>query len=211
MTSDADKEPKPISADAAADETFLHRWSRRKHEACADADSAPVVTDAAPTPTLSSEQPMLTDADMPPIESLGEDSDYGPFMSSGVSDALRRQALRKLFTLPSVNQREVLNSEYYDCHGFEPLGSIVTHEMKEEMEREAQKLKETLKASLLQTDDVERSPVVTAALSLKQEGLTTPTQDSIGGEKPADVLAERSENVTPNHPANRKLTKRLPT
>jgi len=42
----------------------------------------------------------LTDADMPPIESLDEDSDYAQFLSPQVGTGLRRRALRKLFRLP---------------------------------------------------------------------------------------------------------------
>ena len=85
---------------------------------------------------------MLTDADMPAIESLGTDSDYSPFMSPGVSEELRRKALQKLFRLPQFSQRDPLDGEYYDCHGYEPLGDVITYDMREEMAREAQKLKE---------------------------------------------------------------------
>lgn len=134
--------------DTAAD-SFLRRWSRRKQEARVGQNGSPLTESSAPaTPekVLTDSAPaapekVLTDADMPPIESLGEKSDFSMFLSPGVSDALRRRALRKLFTLPSVNQRCPLDSEYYDCHGYEPLGNIVTHEMREEMERAAQQLR----------------------------------------------------------------------
>ena len=52
-----------------------------------------VIADAEEKP---SDAP-LTDADMPPIETLTEDSDYTGFMSPEVSEELRKLALRKLF------------------------------------------------------------------------------------------------------------------
>ena len=126
---------------AAGEEGFLRRWSRRK-QAVQTAGPVPVPRQPAP----------LTDADMPPIESLTEDSDYSLFLSPGVSEELRGAALRRLFHSPRFNERCPLDSEYYDCHGFTPLGSVVTHEMREELEREAAKLKEKARGALLDTD-----------------------------------------------------------
>jgi hypothetical protein len=129
------------------EEAFLHRWSRRKQETQArEAEVAGQDVEIAEPPAPQS---VLTDADMPPIESLNEKSDFSVFLSSGVSETLRRQALRKLFLLPSINQRCPLDSEYHDCHGFEPLGKTITHEMREEMERAAQKLKEAAVSALV--------------------------------------------------------------
>lgn len=120
------------------EETFLRRWSRRKHETvreeASEAPPPPAAADAAPPPA-----PVLTDADMPPIESLTPESDFSGFMSPGVSEALRQQALRVLFRSPSLNVRCPLDSEYYDCANTTPLGSIITHDMREEMAREAKK------------------------------------------------------------------------
>lgn len=127
----------PLSA-PAGDESFLRRWSRRKHEAEAVEDRAPPAADPV-APPHDPPAPVLTDADMPPIESLTPDSDFSGFMSPGVSEALRQQALRVLFRSPGLNVRCPLDSEYYDCANMTPLGSVVTHEMREEMEREAKK------------------------------------------------------------------------
>lgn len=124
----------------ARPDSFLGRWSRRKWESRLERNHAPVVeaNGTSVTPLKA-----LTDADMPSIESLDEQSDFSAFLSPGVSEELRRRALRKLFTLPSVNQRCPLDSEYYDCHGGEPLGNIVTHEMREELERVARELEKS--------------------------------------------------------------------
>lgn len=62
---------------------FLSRWSRRKAAA----------RPAEVEPAAPAEQPVL-----PPIESLGADSDYGVFLARGVGAAVQRQALQKAWT-----------------------------------------------------------------------------------------------------------------
>jgi hypothetical protein len=131
----------PGGETAGIEEGLVQRWSRRKAEV-SRSESAPR-EQSGPPPAEPAKA--LTDADMPPIESLNEKSDYSPFLSPGVSEELRRLAFRRLFRLPEFNQRFELDSEYYDCTSLEPLGSIVTHDMREEMKRAAEKLAETLK------------------------------------------------------------------
>jgi hypothetical protein len=125
---------------SAGDETFLRRWSRRKQAAGGDHPTSndPFPPEPVPAPQ-SPPAPVLTDEDMPPIESLTPESDFSGFMSPGVSEGLRQRALRVLFRSPQLNARCPLDSEYYDCANMTPLGSIITHEMREEMEREAEK------------------------------------------------------------------------
>lgn len=146
MSSTRDKPERPVvpnEAKRGGDEAFLRRWSRRKQEARAQPVTVPPAEPPQAAESPKEPEKVLTDADMPPVESLNEKSDFSLFMSAGVSEELRRRALRKLFELPSINQRCPLDGEWYDCHGFEPLGNIITHEMREEMEREALKLKES--------------------------------------------------------------------
>jgi len=135
---------KPADADtpdASEEESFLARWSKRKHASIKQSDAsepAPISAGAEPAAAAT---PVLTDKDMPPIESITEDSDVSGFFSPGVSEELRRLALHKLFHLPAFNTRCPLDSEYYDyMANLTPLGSVVTHEMREQMEREAEKL-----------------------------------------------------------------------
>ncbi len=138
-------------------ESTLSRWSRRKLEARQEAEAKtsvvdPVETEGSPEPTedqaeeLAEKQAVLTDADMPDIESLTEESDFSCFMSSGVSDELRNLALRKLFRAPVFNIRDGLDEYDDDFTTFEKLGDIVTSDMKHRMEIEEQKLKEALAA-----------------------------------------------------------------
>ncbi len=133
-------------------ESVLSRWSRRKHEA---EQATPVPEPAAPAeiegepPVVAVEaetQPPLTDADMPPIESLTEDSDFSSFMSAGVSDELRNLALRKLFRAPVFNIRDGLDEYDEDYTSFEKLGDIVTADMKHQIEVQERKLREKLAA-----------------------------------------------------------------
>jgi hypothetical protein len=120
---------------------FLARWSRRKLEARAGSgDDSPEVLQTeephAVPPVAAPPERELTDADMPPLDSLTADSDFTPFMSQGVSDGLRRLALRKLFSQPSFNITDGLNDYDEDFTEFAGLGSVVTHEMKRLLKRE---------------------------------------------------------------------------
>lgn len=133
------RENRPAQDPAGRREDFLERWSRRKLETQhADQDAvvseSDAVTDSVSVP--DEREAVLTDADMPPIETLKEDSDYSPFLSPGVSDDLRHQALRKLFAQPDFNITDGLNDYDEDYTHFTGLGKVVTHEMKRMLQRE---------------------------------------------------------------------------
>ena len=127
------------------DEDFLSRWSRRK-QAVGKGDKQPASMPAATVvdrqsreavPEVGEDQrPELTDADMPPLDSLDSDSDFSLFMSPGVSEQLRAQALRKLFHLPAFNVTDGLNDYDEDYTQFAGLGNVVTQEMKRMLKRE---------------------------------------------------------------------------
>ncbi len=127
----------------ARDEGFLSRWSRRKREAIAPEQLANVDARAdqsviAKTPARDAVEPTnaKTDADMPPIETLDENSDYSPFLSPKVSQKLRSVALRKLFHMAAFNIRDGLDDYDEDFTVFEPLGDTITADMRHQMERE---------------------------------------------------------------------------
>ena len=65
--------------------------------------------------------PLLGDADMPPLDSLGPESDYSGFLSPGVSEELRRLALRKLFHSPLFNVTDGLDDYDDDFTSFAVL------------------------------------------------------------------------------------------
>ena len=124
-------------------ESRLARWSRRKAQ---QQSQVPVVSPDSPDEELSSDStelvaaeiaddeavlpvlPVLTDADMPPVESLHADSDFSGFLSPGVSEELRKLALRKMFALPSFQIRDGLDDYDDDFTVYEPLGDTVTND-----------------------------------------------------------------------------------
>ncbi|MET0090570.1 MAG: DUF3306 domain-containing protein [Candidatus Thiodiazotropha sp.] len=115
------------------DESFLNRWSRRKLEA----ETTPVDEPA----------PLLTDADMPPLESLDEQSEYRGFLSPGVSEGLRQAALQKLFSSSCFNVCDGLDDYAEDFTRFEKLGDLVTANLRHRLQKEAQRLAERADAA----------------------------------------------------------------
>jgi len=147
------------------DESVLSRWSRRKLEVEQATVSAEQTSPVEASTTLNQpladeiEAPPLTDADMPDIESLTEESDYSGFMSAGVSDELRNLALRKLFRAPVFNIRDGLDEYDEDYTYFEKLGDIVTCDMKHQVEMQEQKLREALEAENEASEEAELEDV----------------------------------------------------
>lgn len=131
-------------------ENFLSRWSRRKRQArslldeTAEAQELAVPFESSSTadfePAEPATQTPVTDADLPPLETLDENSDYSGFLSPGVSDALRQRALRKLFASSKFQYRDGLDDYDEDYNKFEPLGGTVTADMRHRMQVEAERL-----------------------------------------------------------------------
>ena len=135
----------------------LRRWARRKREVAREkqqaadearrgavSEEARDVRDStgdASEPTVVEEN-VLADEDMPPLDSLDEDSDYSDFLSPGVSEALRRRALRKLFSSAVFNIPDGLDDYDDDFTSFQALGDIVTSDMKHQAEMEAERAKQ---------------------------------------------------------------------
>ena len=142
MTREADKDQANSQEPLADREGFLRRWSRRKQAARDGQETAeePASPSVSPSPEhreLPAEKAReLTDQDMPPLESLDENSDYSGFLSPKVSEDLRRLALRKLFHLPQFNVTDGLDDYAEDYTTFKALGGVVTHEMRRLLERE---------------------------------------------------------------------------
>lgn len=175
-----------------AGESVLSRWSRRKLEA----EQAPAsVEQASPVEPIASlnepvaeavEAPQLTDADMPDIESLTEDSDFSGFMSAGVSDELRNLALRKLFRAPVFNIRDGLDEYDEDYTSFEKLGDIVTCDMKHQVEMQEQKLRE----ALANEDEVGAEAELEDVESIDDEDeADIETEDGVNRTRQADAAA----------------------
>lgn len=125
---------------------FMQRWSQRKIETQSltsemlfDEKNIAISESKEPAPVVAK-----TDADMIPIDQLTEESDFSDFLSPKVSATLRKHALRKLFHMPFLNVVDGLDDYAEDYTNFEPLGDIVTHEMKRMFEREKLKAEQEL-------------------------------------------------------------------
>ncbi|MCF6191085.1 MAG: DUF3306 domain-containing protein [Cocleimonas sp.] len=140
----------------AEKEGFASRWSRRKQEVAKEADVAvedgdvevvdriirePIIDEETLAEQRLEKLNELTDEDMPDIETLNEDSDFSGFMSTGVSETLRKMALQKLFHGKTYNIRDGLDEYDGDYTSFEKLDpSVITCDMKHILEVEAEKL-----------------------------------------------------------------------
>jgi hypothetical protein len=103
-------------------ERFVSRWSRLKREAGAieSATLSPATAQATPTgddralplepAPASAAEPTASEAiALPPIESLTAESDFAAFMQPKVPEALKRQALKKMFSDPHFNVMDGLD------------------------------------------------------------------------------------------------------
>ena len=194
-----DRAASPLPEPASGEEGFLTRWSRRKHavrggQAVAD----DVVAETAPPEPESTEvagEPCepLTDADMPPIDTLDEQSDYAGFMSPEVSEELRRAALRKLFQLPQFNVRDGLNDYDEDYTTFPELGGMITHEMRRMLERqEAQALAADAEAAEAEVTPPEFDGTPAVQSSSKSTDETAPPDGTAADNAP--ITPEKSEH-----------------
>ncbi len=113
-----------------SDEGFYRRWSEKKQAA-----QQPVVELEEPV----DEEQQPSDADMPPLESLNEDSDYSGFLSPKVSEQLRQLALDKLFHSAAFNVCDGLDDYAEDFTSFEKLGNVMTADLRHRLEQEALK------------------------------------------------------------------------
>lgn len=133
-----------------SNESFLSRWARRKAEQQSDIPEADDIS--APAEALS-EQPTVapddlppppSDEDMPAIESLDESSDYSQFFSPNVSEALRQQALKKLFRLPEFNVRDGLNDYDGDFSQMPALSAEVAQQLRSWFDEQKEAFHEAL-------------------------------------------------------------------
>lgn len=161
--------PNPDGDVPRSGESLFSRFHRRKTEArLAEHVPTEVVSEAAPDeatlPVVASSTAGAakiderTDADMPPLESLSEDSDFTGFLSPKVSESLRRAALRKLFHGEGFNVIDELDDYAEDFTTFETLGDIITADMHHRIELEARKSAEAAKQALLPSDETTTEP-----------------------------------------------------
>lgn len=125
--------------------SFLSRWSQRKLEQQSTSPSevqplsqpeidpcevGAVVPDDLADDPIGEEACVLTDEDMPALETLHEGSDFSQFFSNGVSDELRDLALQRLFRLPEFNLRDGLNDYDEDFSRMTALSEAVVSQLR---------------------------------------------------------------------------------
>ncbi len=143
------------SGDTAREDSFLARWSRRKHEAehgglveeteaataSVDTDTDAPATDdtveATPSTPARDAEPSDTAAapDLPHPDTLEPNSDFSAYLTKRVSSAFRRAAMRRLFSSPAFNVRDGLDDYDEDYTQFQSLGNTVTAHMRHHTER----------------------------------------------------------------------------
>jgi len=181
---------------------FLQNWSRRKLDAQTETREIlnndlelTTVSDAMSSQVTTSEMTEFkTDEDMTPIEQLNEESNYCDFLSPNVSDALRKQALRKLFHMPHLNIIDGLDDYAEDYTSFAALGDIIPHEMKRMLEREKEK-------ALAEAKETEAKETEAKELAEKHEKSTL-NNDS----DPDDELDAEIESAELEHEDNDNLS-----
>lgn len=102
------------------EESFLNRWSRRKHAAArGDALAEPAPQPPAPPPASPAPGPIK---ELPSLESLeGLTSEYKDFLRPEVDPATRSAALKKLFSDPHFNRMDGLDVYIDDYSKLETL------------------------------------------------------------------------------------------
>ncbi len=191
---------------------FLSRWSQRKRGAAAESDEAvesPALAESLLQEELAPNEPsieetgtekpgavdsadavqqVLTDADMPDIETLGADSDFSPFFSEGVTKELRNKALKKLFFSGKFAARDGLDDYDDDFTYFEPLGDTVTSDMKFHQRR-----KEKARLAALEAEEAEKTSQAEQLAEAEQEQLAVAEEESVEVEDTTEQEAIEEE------------------
>lgn len=137
-------------------------------------------------------EPLLSDADMPEIQSLDASSDISAFFNRGVSKTLRNAALKHIFGLSKYNVRDGLNDYDEDYTVFEPLGDTVTCDMKFHKER-----KEKLEAERLEQERLEQERLLAEAEAEQSKAVEEQeaTEDAVASNEENDDVAQEQDET----------------
>jgi len=156
-----------MSEDSDTSPTFLQRWSQRKQQESEKREARvsqteAVAADADPVPNSN----VVKEQDLPPLESLDENSEVSMFFSDSVSETIKRQALRKLFHMDKFNVVDGLDDYAEDYTKFESLGDVITAHQR--LREEKDKLRQAM------LDDNQES----TAASNHDETVTEPDREN---------------------------------
>lgn len=192
-----------------ADEPFLSRWSRLKQASREEAPPAPTASaDDAAAQSLAEARaaaepaghgedgaPVDEPPELPPLESLTEESDFSAFMQATVDPALRRMALRKMWSNPKYALVDPLDPFRADFAAFTPLGDIVTSDMKFHAERllrkELEKAAEAAEAAAAESAAGEQADDVAVRGDDASAGAAAAGTDAAG--EPGDEQDDKKE------------------
>ncbi len=191
------------------DEGFLQRWSRRKHQAAraerqdeeralegggddrqAADEREPVAADAsgrASEPEQPESEPP-GDEDMPPLESIDQGGSVRDFFSPKVSKSLRGAALKRLFSQPEFSAPDLLEEYAGDYSKPEPLGDMVTAEMKYRAEQ-ALKFAERKLKEAAEREGLQQQPAMTSVPKPENSGAEFGQAQDLSGQDQTDEAA----------------------
>ena len=195
------RHPRPPGATDKED-GFLTRWSRRKQQSNKEEPEEPENDAAADAENQAETAPVKRDEDMPAIESIDENSDVSDFFSPGVSEALRKAALRKFFHSPAFNIVDGLDDYDDDFKTFQALGDIVTADMRHQQELEQQRkeeLEKETKDSEPEGSETDELASVDAESDQQQTDASVEQEESDGKESVEDAEKDSGESEDERH------------
>lgn len=175
--------------------SFLSRWSQRKLEqqSASASEIQPlsqpeidpgeertVVPDGLPDDLNGEEVSVLTDEDMPALETLHEGSDFSQFFSSGVSDELRDLALQRLFRLPEFNLRDGLNDYDEDFSRMTALSEAVVTQLRTWVTEKEEEIRDEICDSVITSEEEDTE-------AAEDQALPTAHSEAWGSADPDDL------------------------
>ncbi|MCE9684201.1 DUF3306 domain-containing protein [Halomonas alkalisoli] len=189
----------------------LSRWSRRKLSEETDVIQAdePELVESVQTseqttqepdgePPSAPLEPGSLDATLPDPDNLPAGSDFKAFMQAGVSDALRRRALRRMFSGGHYGIRDGLDD--YD-HDYRQLLKPLASEMAQRLRQWTRKLEESEPEPELETNDpVERAEFTTPEepniQESAQELMPSRDEDTVDAQRELETSAENDTSTS---------------
>lgn len=186
--------------DTDSGDGFLTRWSKLKDQAGKGEIPEPPEQQIQEQPETEDVEPVKRDEDMPPIDSLDENSDVRDFFSPGVSEALRKAALRKFFHSPGFNIVDGLDDYDDDFRSFQALGDIITADMRHQMELKEQRQREMEEAAEETTEVAENEKETEDRLpdDLDEPVVDKESTPSNAGDEPDTAEPEADESLNPS-------------
>ncbi len=174
-----------IKDELARDEGVLSRWSRRKKQEPNEFKEEEIVSSNVEQP--ETEQLVLTDADMPAVEDLNENSDYSGFLSPGVSEELRAIALRRLFRSAKFNIRDGLDDYDDDFRTVTLLKDVLMADVSDKLEQVTKQDAENQQVDL-ETDGKRKDKKI-----IEERGVRDSESDSVEND---ELTGEHDEEKT---------------